>query len=964
MTVNYELIRLYPTFLKELSNNYSATSNSITIRTQVDKVGNAYCSAVETTRSKTDIKSVRTFQNPFPIVRPFGNVTITISNLMPSTMYTVLCYTSSFHGQQMPIEEMVKYGTVVHTGCCKRLSVQQSYDSIIQYIDGNSADEKQFIVALSSFPNSLISINISLQAIDCLTKSPNGLSSIATALPSSKAFGPNSTSLVFPFVIRCPVTSCFIVTAISTGMDEYYSTNFTTKVRNYRVPPSVPKIKSAIFSNDGVSFNIEFSASTDQAQKRILNYDQSFNCSKLLEFPEALQADCKWFNDFTLVVTPSAAAIQQVSLNQIIWLKANMIRAKCELGSDCENYLFMNRVNVTLLASNSPLKPVALLFSANFISPCDDMLLDATASYGHGSRSWKEINWLVEFEPSGVEAYDITLFLNQHFASNTSTIARIPNAMLQQGAVYFVRLFVTNFFGQIDVTGIYVTVRLLDVNSNNPQVRIYGVQREYFAWEQVLLSSIVQYPSCYFNQSLITPIYTWKMYIGFDYIPNFMSVSKDSKLFQLDRYTLQPSTLYRVVLEVTYGNVAIKANVVVNTARSSPVAIIKGGSMKTAGSNEVIELDGSSSYDQDFPRYKSSLLFTWSCIQMKPSFGASCPLIFATNATVISASPGVFAAGTYNISLKVETLDGESSSTSILLTILTRNAPFLRVQNVKSKYNVEDKIILSGVVVANSTSAVRLIWSSLSLASFSTTGKAITPLSKDLSLNGTTKAALFQLAIAPHSLLPGQVYLFRLQAQYILSMTAFATATIEVQTNSPPINGITLINPSQGEAFSTVFSISAILWSDDLEDYPFTYSFAYSQQLQASGYSFVKINSPMNYISTVLGQGLMNLEYQLLCTAFVSDIYGGANNASSVVNVYPLANITEVFSFSNQAMQQAVLNKDPSSLLQSIGTSLTSFNAVNCTRVPSLFCKRLNRMNCQYTSNTCGSCLSGFVGLR
>ena len=75
--------------------------------------------------------------------------------------------------------------------------------------------------------------------------------------------------------------------------------------------------------------------------------------------------------------------------------------------------------------------------------------------------------------------------------------------------------------------------------------------------------------------------------------------------------------------------------------------------------------------------------------------------------------------------------------------------------------------------------------------------------------------------------------------------------------NSPPIGGRASVSPSVGYALVTDFAMATTGWSDDLSDYPLSYSFSY--QLAISDLTpalTVAVLSPLPYAVSVLPPGL------------------------------------------------------------------------------------------------------------
>jgi hypothetical protein len=945
---------LYPQFITPLVVS-SITKTTISIAANVSRIGNIYCNAVETNSLLSAI-SIQSLQFPTNIFVA-GNVTLRLLNLNPGTNYTVYCYTSSYSGQLMPVSEMMLSSLKVSTQCCKFIRQLQYYDSVLQYFVSSSMDEKQYQIALSSAPSSELKLNITTNHVDCGTravvKTIQGI-----VFPSAFSFSSSSTGLIGAFVVRSSAAACYNIMIKGARNHEYYQPlNFTVRVRNYRIPPSAPKLKSAIFASDGVSFIIEFDSPTDRGLNKIIDYEQSFNCSKILMFAGSNFASCKWVSDTMLVVIPRTTIHANVA-DSVVVFKGDVIRAKCEVTSDCDAYAYASKSTTSLFVSSNPLRPVTLLYAANYIPYCDSLTLDATGSYGHGSRPWKSLQWFVQNLYTGKDDTALQNFLNVNHTYSTGSVITVPNTFLKAGTSYFIQLQVINYHGVSDITGVSVEV-LLPSAPIAPQVRIYGIQREHYSWQALSLTSGLLIPVCLGNVSANAFKHSWKLYRDYEFMGSVESTSPDPRFYNLVPYALQPMSSYRIILDVNYQTAKSRTFSTIAVGRSELVAIIAGGLNRVIGNMDSMILDASGSYDLD-EQFRRQLIYKWSCFQTRPTYGASCPALFDTNSSIIVVSPGTFASVSYNISVLVVAWDGKSAIASTLVTVVTRNVPYIRLASLDSKYNVGKKIILSVFVSAN-TSSVRMIWSALSLATFGSSDRVLTPLSRDINMNSTSRVAVFQLAISPFTLVAGTTYTFRLQAAYLSTPTIFSSINFDILANTPPLNGILKVLPNVGTALITSFLLSTELWSDDVSDFPLRYSFAYQVQLNDVP-TYIRVANPLPYVTSFLGQGLNGLSYMIQCIVIVEDLYESSNNATFDATVNPLQNTTKAVSLAKKSLSAAVSEQNSVALIQTISAVLSVLNAVDCSVVSTTYCRNLNRASCQSITNTCGSCLLGYIG--
>ena len=131
--------------------------------------------------------------------------------------------------------------------------------------------------------------------------------------------------------------------------------------------------------------------------------------------------------------------------------------------------------------------------------------------------------------------------------------------------------------------------------------------------------------------------------------------------------------------------------------------------------------------------------------------------------------------------------------------------------------------------------------------------------------------------------------------------------------------------------------------------------------LSVNNLFMVKSSSGVASTRTILGQGLENMDYVVRLVATARDIFGGQANTSTSVEVLPIEPTPAVVASSVEALETALEDEDADATTQLIDASVNSINAVDCN-VPTA-CSALNREVCSTTARTCGSCLSGYIGI-
>ena len=98
-------------------------------------------------------------------------------------------------------------------------------------------------------------------------------------------------------------------------------------------------------------------------------------------------------------------------------------------------------------------------------------------------------------------------------------------------------------------------------------------------------------------------------------------------------------------------------------------------------------------------------------------------------------------------------------------------------------------------------------------------------------------------------LLPGNSYRFTLIVQNTLGHIGFAK--MDLRTESLPLAGLLVIQPSSGDPLTTMFLIRALQWTDDIGNTPLSYQFGFQYPGEETVYWFSGVTI-RNKISTIL----------------------------------------------------------------------------------------------------------------
>ena len=968
LNLKFASVTLYPDIL---SMNVTVTkNNTLDIYVKLDKAGYVYCAAFDfyTPMSLYRIKSAGGSALESSNDKVEVLITLGSDKVSPDTTYDVYCYTETFDRNAMDYGAALATKTSVRTMCCRAISFTKAYSSIPIYSTITDYTLK-FEFSLNSRPTNSVTIQILLQSYLCAQTTTV---SNAEAIPSSFSFEKSSKSLTGTFVVMGN-SGCYKLSAIE--KNSYYNmTSYNVEISSNPVAPAIEK---ALFSNDGLKILITFNLPTNKPMRNstILRSNETsdyFQCGKIMYFNGIGESMCRWESSSMLVSTLDGTS---TVISDSIHIFKGIIQSQCIRSSgDCSDYLTSNDMYVVIETAASPVVPVVSLVAPTYVSSCDSLVVNPTATSGQAGRSWKAVSWAVKAS-SYDTSYNFTSDINQlqkylvKKANNTDKLVTIPASYLTQGVTYSFYLYVSNFFSQ-SAYGFFEVYKTASIAS--PKLSIQGpAYLVKYRWQSLEFLALASVPTCATNLYGRDITLKWMVYSS-GALLSFSSISLvETKYFRLAAYTLDSDTLYRikVVASVTStinNTVAIYSSAYTDVyiGSSGVHASIRGGSEMSLQISDSSQLDASTSYDIDYPYDSTLLQYEWSCIEYSPSYGDSCSgFNFNQGDVSIISISGLSLGRTYQFSIVVTNKNNLLTSSAFQNVITLENAvPSVIIADVNLKYDPLQKVSLTGVVVADKAAvAAWTLSSTTSSASLNLEDISLTPLLQRIS----TGTFLFQLAVSANTLSAGYSYSFTLNVYYEDSTSSDASSraisTITIKMNDPPTGGVIKANPMQGYALNTTFLFITTQWTDDVADYPLKYSFAYYTTSSADK-KIVKKEDETNFVYSRLGQGLKILGYTLQVSAFCVDIYSSESNVTIDVTVSPLASTSVLQDAMRITLSTAFTLKDPVLATQIISAVTSSINTVDCTGLPFI-CKSINRENCENTPKTCGKCLAGYLGL-
>lgn len=886
-----------------------------------------------------------------------------MSNLRPSTLYNVYCGLQLLNGFQSTASSVSSTKVTTKTECC----IDISFNNAPSYIYGDVNSLYSF--STSSFDKqsytytytlSFLPLSSSIQVVPTIYDSTGALinSSSITILPSSTIFSPTSGTQQGSFIIYDIGSSVgsYTIKLVVTGDEASTYKESTTPVEIY--PPTTglpaPQIKSAYFSDDGtkvyVKFNIDISNITAQ----------SFPCSDMFEFVSVDTSTCTWINSTTIEISYSSSIIYStdsyLQIGSNITLTDTYLTAKCRTGAVCSSNGYSIIQTIAVDAPLNNLIPDVVLSLPETISKCDNLSIDATLSTGGGGRSWKDAVWTFIDTTTNSDVDKVSTYLNA-YVIGTKLYEVVTLPYLLPPSRYLVTLTLTNFLGYSSQGIAYVVV------SSNALLPILtytsGRSITAYSFNAITIEVSAAASSCASTSKL-----TFSNAIYLNGInQHISSTGNNPRTLVLSPYTLKAGKTYKVIFNSTNSGVTASSSASLTILKGQVISIISGGTTRLGPLDEVLKLDASPSYDQDNP--SSSLSFAWSCmITSFHDYGLSCNSLFGSNSRYQSVV--LIPANSMNISLLYTFTVQVKADDNIRFSIATVDVEpkvsgiSVFVRTLKNLYNVDNSISLGGIITSRTYSA-EASWT-VYHSGIQQSVPTLTPLSALLSAAETSSGINFPIAFSAYTFTQGRSYTVRLTAYPSTnpSLSTFASTVITI--NSPPSGGVVTASPSVGIALSTVFLISGISWVTSPSNYPLQYQFSYKTS-SVKPILALGILSSAAHTYSKLPKGPDSLDNHVTLYVSVYDIYLSSSNSSSYVTVRPNNDLNQLNTVLSDYLQTAFDNNDMSAAIQSVSIVSSSANTVNCSLTSPSYCAALNRDICETSSNLCGSCLSGFIGV-
>lgn len=262
----------YPSINQTLITN--VTANSVSLSVKLSSSGILYCAALS--QIPTSIYAIQS--NGYrAIANQTGWISLNIKQLVPSSQYSIYCFTSDFANHLMPFSQAVLPLASFSTPCCRKILVVSNPGSIPQFT-ATSLSPSLFQLQLDYPPLSTAVLSLSLKYYSCATGQllPG---SDAKLSPSSFIFSNVSGSLNAVCTVQGTTTGCYSIISRVKGSTFYTPANITFSIRNAKSAPPTPTLKSIQVSDSGSVILVIFSANTDMGSSKLSNDQTLFNCS-------------------------------------------------------------------------------------------------------------------------------------------------------------------------------------------------------------------------------------------------------------------------------------------------------------------------------------------------------------------------------------------------------------------------------------------------------------------------------------------------------------------------------------------------------------------------------------------------------------------------------------------------------------------------------------------------------------
>ncbi|RYH22921.1 hypothetical protein EON65_18580, partial [archaeon] len=993
---------LHPDAPKILNLVLRESSVSIAVNVTLDMnsvfAGTVYCAAFLKDTSVSSTSQILASGSSATYAQFVTTVSLTLLNLIPATTYDVYCYAVTQQGYANSLQDVLNTKKSTHTTCCKTTSFTNSPSSVFsdtsKYTASSSRNDFTFVYSLSHLPSRNVTLTPTFLNATTGVLLPN---TTIRASPASKTFlsTTSKSALTDSFVVLASSKSFSANVRISLVVSGPSSSEFTpTVLTTFTMlstfdPPPAPVLETSLFSNQGSSIYLIFDTPTDLAEKSVSKF---WSCMDIFKFPGANYTNCIWLNS-THVEGVFQSGVSESLLPSVgaqVMLKSYVVKAQCSSSSDCALYSFSAEQNVTLSPPVSALSPTVVLSMPTALGGCDNLAVIPSLSTGHAGRNWTKMEWSVTtigISGNGVSTSSFVNYLYSKTVSPLKSIA-VPRELLSN-VRYSITLTLTNFLG---TSGSATSIIDISSDAYKPRLSILGSTNVAITSNKPLsISSRGQYSQCTPMNST-TLLYTWSMKnSNGEELANLPRTGTDPSVFSLPSYSLSTGEVYTTIVNCS----AVQNGIILGmSTASAQVTVVKGAiyALVTGGSNRRLPIDAnmtidaSASYDEDVSG-NNHLTFLWSCIisTLGENYGEDCTSVLLhpsstttfRTATVVGSRLNTSLA--YSVIVIVAAADGRSGSETVNIIPDIAGSPYTELLvSTSVKFNSDQNLSLSGLIQSKFDSVVA--WS-VTVSGLNVSANSFAPLLRTYPSTLTVDFLVSAILLAANTFQAGTYVTFRLTATSTITeettrrrligtgaesfnpmdtTTVVSYSEIILIANVPPVGGTLALSPPSGSALSDLFTLQSPGWIDDPADYPLAYDFRSSSNPRNQILT-VQSKGPLNVATSDFPPGIQAYNNQIFIFARIYDIYNAFANAngSIVVVVNPNADVS---SYLNNGLSVALNAGNVDEGLRTVNNVASTVNIVNCTGSSNAQCAGFHREPCTNIPNTCGPCLSGYIG--
>jgi hypothetical protein len=633
---------------------------------------------------------------------------------------------------------------------------------------------------------------------------------------------------------------------------------------------SPPTIQSCRLSTTAVNIELQFNVPTNNGRA-----PHSSDCADIFDSTSIDQfgagATCSWLDKTSIFVTLGVAAT--VNVGGTVYIRSYTV-----LNED-ENSRAVDDTEV-LMAPAVALPPTVILAAPKIIGQCDELYLDASASFGSGGRTM-EYSWSVEATVETLAAvYD-------HLHSIKSSVARISKDLLDPGHTYKFLVTVTNFWGATESNAVEVFKSI----EPTPGITIEGAgYRTVKRSEDLWLRSQVKVSECLQGDQQMD--FLWSVLPGSPPVQlDTTAVSKRDLV--ISQGSLEAGQTYHFNFRGavrSHPSLYSDATVQLQVELASFHAAIVGGNRRVpvpsgAGSFTIqtVVVD-----PEDMERIQT-VSYSWSCV--KRLTGAECGssieyrnlMAMADSELKFDHATALFP-GEYTFFVTATKNPGfRSASATVNIVVVAHPILDVSIERLSPTgiCSTHHKLVLRRSVAGTAQERFSCLWNADNFIDLDD------PATTSTSRHGDV------LVIRPGVLIGAQRYSFTLNCSTPSGRIGNATHPLVV--NAAPASGTVFLDGyavgseklGEGIQVLTPLEINAANWVDDGSHRPFIYEFLYVDPFDA-GKEHVLGSSSSNMIKAILPSGDPDNSFKITAVVYITDRYGARARIESELSMFPL----------------------------------------------------------------------------